>query len=136
MPKNTAKYVSAVSKARELSVYADFPHQEQLYSTLNKCGFYWNSDLKIWEELNQDADPPTELIRVRVWTDARFVEQAAVDLISSLDAQGLRLVEKSLPFPCRPPKQLESRIYLTFIKEPDKPSAAPPGALVLGGSNS
>ncbi len=64
-----------------------------------------------------EADPPTELIRLRVWADARFVEQVADECVFAVAAKGLRLVEKSDPYNCRPPKQLEARVYLSFMKE-------------------
>lgn len=102
MPKQTAKYSSACRKANELNISTG-GHQEELYQALNSQGFYWNSKEKIWEHLDDEADPSTELIRVRIWTDARFVEKAANDCIEGLSKQGMRLVEKSDVFTCRPP---------------------------------
>ncbi|MCF2149792.1 hypothetical protein IQ276_025870 [Desmonostoc muscorum LEGE 12446] len=34
--------------------------------------------------------------------------------IENVEGTGLKLLEKSNPYPYRPPNQLESRIYLTF----------------------
>ena|SRR4028119_1794730 len=118
MPKQTAKYASACKKAESLKIPVG-QHQEELYQALNTQGWYWNSQEKLWEKLDEDADPPTELIRVRIWADSRFVEQFAKDCIESMSQRGLRLIEKTEPYRCRPPKQLESRIYLTFQKEPE-----------------
>lgn len=118
MPKQTAKYSTACRKASDLNISIG-NHQEELYQALNSQRFYWNSKEKVWEHLDEEANPPTELIRIRVWTDARFVEKAANDCIEALSKQGMRLVERSDVFTCRPPKQLEARVYLTFQKEPE-----------------
>lgn len=131
MPKNTAKYSGACQKANELNIPIG-QHQEELYQALNSQGFYWNSKEKSWEKLDEEADPPTELIRIRVWTDARFVEKVANECIESLAQKGMRLVEKSEVFKCRPPKQLEARIYLTFQKEPENIQKPQEHDVVLG----
>ena len=49
-----------------------------------------------------------------MWAKAELVEELAQHLVEQSVEIGLRLVEKSKPYPCRPPNQLESRIYLTF----------------------
>lgn len=132
MPKQTAKYVGASRKAEELGIPVG-EHQEELYQTLNTKGWYWNSKEKIWEKLDEEADAPTELIRVRLWSDSRFIQDVANDCVEALSKKGLRLVEKSEPFICRPPKQLESRIYLTFMKEPENTAQPQSTDVVLGG---
>lgn len=132
MPKQTVKYVSACKKAKSLKITVT-EHQEELYQALNLKGWYWNPKQKLWEKLDEEADPPTELIRVRIWSDSRFVEQAASDCIESLSRKGLRLVDKSEVVRCRPPKQLESRIYLSFQKEPENESQPKTSDAVLGG---
>lgn len=95
------------------------PHstQEQLYAELNRLGFYWNSKVQRWERNDQLADPPSQLLRVRVWAAAEKVEQMAEIAIESMQQYGLKLLERSEPYPCRPPKQADSRIYLTFIED-------------------
>jgi hypothetical protein len=118
MPKQTMKYSSACQKASELSIPLT-DQQEQLYQSLAASGYYWNAKEKSWEYLDQEADAPTELIRVRVWADARFVEQAADDFVAAISGKGMRLLERSEVYNCRPPKQLEARVYLSFMKEPE-----------------
>lgn len=107
--RQTQKY----TKACEL---ATLPHQDQdsLYKQLNDLGFFWNSRLQQWERDDRLADPPSDLIKIRVWAASDKVEQAADILIESARAYGLKLQERSQVYACRPPKQADSRIYLTF----------------------
>lgn len=118
VPKQTAKYATACRKADDLNISIG-SYQEEIYQSLNSQGFYWNSKEKTWGYLDEDTDPPTELIKIRIWTDSRFLEKTANDCIEGLSKQGIRLVEKSDIFTCPPPKQLEAIIYLTFQKEPE-----------------
>lgn len=114
MPRMTAKYKGARDTAfyRNISIDGD---QETLYERLQAAGFFWNSDSKKWEEFDiADADEPTKLIMVRVWTDAEIVEEAADDIVAKTKKL-FELVERSKPYPCRPPKQREARIYLKFL---------------------
>lgn len=107
--KKTQKY----SKACQLLT---FPHdnQDQLYAELNQLGWYWQPNKKQWERDNTPAKEATKLIRVRVWAAKEKVQDAAELFVENAESMGLRLLEKSNPYPCRPPNQLESRIYLTF----------------------
>ncbi|MBN3943472.1 MAG: hypothetical protein V7L21_29620 [Nostoc sp.] len=93
-----------------------FPHssQEQLYSELNRLGWYWQPKEKEWLWDDTQALAATKLIKIRVWAAKEIVEDAAEVFLENAESNGLRLIEKSSPYPCRPPKQLESRIYLTF----------------------
>jgi hypothetical protein len=52
---------------------------------------------------------------VRVWAESGEKLDQAVRLIEAAFAQGFARIYKSLPYPCRPPKQLESRVYLDFL---------------------
>lgn len=61
------------------------------------------------------ADPPSNLIRVRLWADASHVEQLADTVTQMLETSGYRVLERS-NYPCRPPKQLEARVYLTIAR--------------------
>lgn len=107
--KQTKKY----TKACEIATLTH-ETQESLYQQLNELGFFWDSKLQQWERDDRIADPPTDLIRVRVWANTDKVEQAAQCLIESAQEYGLKFQEKTEPHKCRPPKQNESRIYLTF----------------------
>jgi hypothetical protein len=131
MPKNTAKYASACKLAQQLWVSIADMHQEQAYNFLNERGYYWNPKTKEWELLDLEANPPTELIRIRVWSDTRFVDQIADSLISALSSKGMRCIERTSPYTCRPPNQLESRIYLAFQNEPENPNNPSSDAAVI-----
>ena len=107
--KQTKKY----SKACEIATL-NHESQESLYKQLNELGFFWDSKLQKWERDDRIADPPTDLIRVRVWAATDRVEQAARCFIESAQEYGLKFQEQSGIYQNRPPKQNESRIYLTF----------------------
>ena len=107
--KKTAKY----SKACQVLTFPH-EHQEQLYSELNRLGWYWQPKKKEWERDDTPAKAATKLVRVRVWAAKDSVENAAELFLEGAEGNGLRLIEKSPPYPCRPPNQLESRIYLVF----------------------
>ncbi|WP_009631038.1 hypothetical protein [Synechocystis sp. PCC 7509] len=107
--KQTKKY----TKACEIATL-NHETQESLYKQLNGLGFFWDCKSQKWERDDRIADPPTDLVRVRVWAATDKVEQAAQCLIESAQAYGLKLQEESEPYQNRPPKQNESRIYLTF----------------------
>jgi hypothetical protein len=104
-------------KYREACAIATLPHQTQddLYRALNDLGFFWNSKTQKWERNERLADAPSSVIRIRVWAATEQVRQVAATVIESLAQYDLSLIEQSEPYVCRPPKQLESRIYLTFI---------------------
>jgi len=56
-------------------------------------------------------------IKIRVIADSRVVEDIANKLIDDAANLEMRFIEKSKTYPCRPPNQNESRIYLTFEDE-------------------
>ncbi len=115
MPKMTAKYSSAVAQANVLSLDVT-GDQEQLYAALEKNDLMWDSDQKQWLQLvNEAADEPTELVMVRFWAETERVERYANEIQKHLEQLGCKLVEKSRPYVCRPPKQKESRVYLKVL---------------------
>lgn len=113
MPKATRKYKTAIELADQLGI-PERDNQETLYRLLNEQGHYWDASTQAWTQLTGPADPPTELIRVRVWAETSKVGGAAYQLRVVMEETGYQFMEQSEPYPCRPPKQLESRIYLTF----------------------
>lgn len=119
-----------------LKITTEGKEREELYQQLNKNSYFWNSEKKRWEEINTKANPPTELIKIRIWADARITEAVASELIEVLAKKGLRVMNQSKPYLCRPPEHLESRVYLEFVKNPEesnKPKPTP-GSVVLGGN--
>jgi hypothetical protein len=63
-------------------------------------------------QVKQTAPIP---LKVRLMGDATKIEQAANELISAV-SDGFQLVERSQVYPCRPPQDNQSRIYLTFVR--------------------
>ncbi|BDA76618.1 hypothetical protein CAL7716_107840 (plasmid) [Calothrix sp. PCC 7716] len=107
--KQTQKY----SQATQILTY---PHtnQEQLYQELNRLGWYWNAKKKKWERDDTPAQEASKLIKIRIMASVQKVEQAAEIFIENAEDAGLKLLEKSELYPCRPPNQNDARIYLTF----------------------
>jgi hypothetical protein len=107
--KKTQKYSQACA-------ILTYPHstQEQLYSELNRLGWYWIADQKKWERDEREANPTTNLIKIRVWAASDKVNNVAQHFVEAATDMGLRLVDQSQSYPCRPPNQNEARIYLTF----------------------
>lgn len=107
--KQTKKY----SQATAILTF-DHDRQDQLYAELNRLGWFWDAKKQEWLRDETPAKEATKLVRVRVWAESAKIEQAAALFAESGETMGLELIEKSPPYPCRPPNQLESRIYLTF----------------------
>ena len=117
MPKLTAKYKAALDVAKVEGLQAE---GEALYQVLAKLQYFWDADDQVWVVANlEDADPASQVLRIRVWTDLEIVADLARDLEMAWHGLGFGLVEKSKVYPCRPPKQLDGRVYLTFAL-PDK----------------
>lgn len=131
MPKMTAKYAGALATQRHHNgnlslpfdqriVVPDRENQEALYQALQEAGYFWDSAAKSWDYHEPaQADDPTPLIMIRAWAAGEIVGEAVDDLRAALAAhprtKSWQLVERSLPYQCRPPKQRESRIYLKFM---------------------
>jgi hypothetical protein len=107
--KRTQKYSQACQ-------ILTFPHinQDELYEELNRLGWYWQPKNKKWERDDTPAREATDLIRVRVMAVSAKIDEVAQHFAEASSNIGLRLVEQSQAYPCRPPNQNESRIYLTF----------------------
>lgn len=113
MPKQTRKYTQAVDLAKQIGASAD-GNQDVLYATLAFRGYTWLSDEGQWVQ-SPDPDPATELVMLRVWAKKELVDSLADQVANAMQSNGLKLVERSDLYLCRPPKQLEGRIYLKFI---------------------
>jgi hypothetical protein len=111
----TAKYSTALIEANRHRLDTS-GNQEALYERLEAIGLLWDSSSQEWLTVAQEpADPPTELVMIRVWAKTEDVEAAAGVVARAYEATGYRLIERSRPYLCRPPKQLESRVYLKFL---------------------
>lgn len=114
-PRQTRKYTAAVTAAHAAQISTN-GSQEELYACLQAADYYWDADAAQWlHAARADANPPTNLLRVRVWTRREWVEDEADEIVDRMtDHPGLRLIERSQAYPCRPPNQGEARIYLLF----------------------
>lgn len=115
MPKLTTKYKSALELADRLGFGASTV-QEGLYLQLNELGYFWDSKEQMWEKTTEPASPPSTVVRVRVWAAGDQVEEEARRIAEVfVEAHDYQLIEKSHQYPCRPPNQNDSRVYLTFL---------------------
>ena len=116
--KQTEKLRKAEQLYQQLGLKEKYSNQEQLYNLLIANNYFWESDNKRWSK-GEAADPPSELIRIRVWAASDVIESVAEILAEALPQYDLKLIEKSKPYVCRPPKQNEHRIYLIFEDKND-----------------
>ena len=110
--KRTRKFVAAEAIANAIGVEVN----DDIYQNLEQNNYFWHSEEGERIE-GEAAHPPTKLIKIRVWADSKTIKRDCDLIINSLASSGLVLEEGSDPYICRPPKQLESRIYLTFSRE-------------------
>lgn len=110
--KQTRKYTGA---CKILTI----PHatQDQLYQELNRLGWFWDSKAQEWKRDDRVSDPPSKLIRIRVWAATERVEEISLIISEAVAPYGLLLQERSDAYVCRPPQNNDSRIYLTFIMD-------------------
>jgi hypothetical protein len=54
------------------------------------------------------------VVHVRVKADQMVAEAVATAIGENLEAQGYEVIEQTQPYPCRPPNETESMIYLTI----------------------
>jgi hypothetical protein len=125
------KYRKALQIGHPLKIMTK--DREELYQQLNSNSYFWNSEKKKWEKISIEANPPTELIKIRIWADARITETVASELIEALAKKGLRKMNCSKPYLCRPPEHLESRMYIEFVKNPEESNSPKIDDVVLGG---
>jgi hypothetical protein len=119
----TAKYKSALILARRIGL----PEldNEPLYQALADRDYFYNSQDEQWTVApKEDADPPSKVIHLRVWADGEVVDDMATDIANMMEAGGFDLQEKSKLYPCRPPKNRDARVYLTFALPEKKHGSA------------
>lgn len=111
--RKTRKYNSA------LEILKNFPHntQDELYKKLNRLGYFWDAKNRQWIRDDRLAEPAMEGLKIRLWASNEEINEYAELIQQLLIENGYRIVDTSEPYPCRPPKQNESRIYLTVIEK-------------------
>ena len=116
--KHTKKFDSAHQKAIELNIISRkdaIESQDWLYQKLMEFGCFWDSKQGKWVTVaSEPANAPTPLIRVRVWGATGEGLDEAVRTVKGAFGNGFDLINQSMPYICRPPQQLESRVYLEF----------------------
>lgn len=118
MPKMTAKYSSALATARRAGI-PPTGDQETLYQRLNENGLWWDSKAGEWIDFSAaPANEPTSKLMIRVWAEGKIVDSRADEVIKGLRGK-FKLISRRGPFQCRPPEQLESRVYLEFMPGDD-----------------
>ncbi|ELS04823.1 hypothetical protein Xen7305DRAFT_00045590 [Xenococcus sp. PCC 7305] len=110
--KRTRKFVTAEETARKIGINVD----TDIYKNLEQQGYFWISERGKWVKAGP-PDIPTNLLKIRVWADGRKIQQDCEGILEALDPWFI-LEEQSGTYCCLPPKQLESRIYLTFRRRP------------------
>lgn len=120
MARKTKKFVAAMSALHDLGMQVSrgwwgMP-AEQAYGLLQKHGLVWDSKQGRWLSVaDEPADEASRLVRVRVWADRELVEDWTDDIVRFLERAGWDMVDRSEVYTCRPPKQLEGRIYLQMM---------------------
>ena len=107
--KRTKKFIAAEKLALKIGIVID----DEIYENLEFNNYFWDSKQGIWFE-GDLPDPPTNLLKIRIWADKELVQSDCDRIIEALDNYTLQ--DKSEIYLCRPPKQLEGRIYLTFTR--------------------
>ena len=110
----TKKYRAAldISKKEHIPAMGD---SVSLYKSLADEQYFWYADEGEWKRVSPaEADAASTVLRIRVWADKKIVEDLARDMANMLEAAGFDLQDKSELYVCRPPKQLDGRVYLTF----------------------
>ena len=54
------------------------------------------------------------LVQVRLQASDETIDHVVAAVVLGLCKAGYELVDQSAPYPCRPPRQAQRRIYLTF----------------------
>lgn len=116
MARLTAKLKAAKECVLEnklaIQIYAA---PDVIYTALQGAGYWWSSDKQAWER-EAAAQPAMDGSMIRVWARTDEVERIARMVCAMMEQQGMRLVEMSQPYQCRPPRQAESRVYLRFVE--------------------
>lgn len=111
MPRMTKKWKGALDIVKSPGELT----QEQVYEKLNNEDYFWDSKKQSWERA-MSAETSSPFLKIRVWENKNTVDESADVIVSALEKLGVKLVERSKPYLCRPPQQSEARVYLTFMR--------------------
>ena len=114
-PRTTKKYLAALELPVFFAIDNKGTHAD-LYHHLNSIGWYWDVALKKWEHREIAANSPTQQVRIRIWANSLTIDSVAQDLQWFLEESGYQISQPTREYSCSPPRQNESRVYLTFEK--------------------
>lgn len=60
-----------------------------------------------------------DVVKIRVMANETLAEMSADVIARALVKEGYVFVEQTPPYPCRPPMEHLSRVYLTMLKKMD-----------------
>lgn len=117
--KRTAKLLAARAAIRDNRIDIDthVKDQQVLYDRLQAAGWWWSADRGEWVLNTQPQAAPLDSVLIRVWAATGAVQAVADQVVFSLQTSGYKLIDRSQPYQCRPPKDAESRVYLRFLPE-------------------
>lgn len=110
--RQTQKLRYAVSLYQQLKLNRKYSSQEELYTLMNEHNYHWDSQQKKWLH-GGTPDPASTFVKIRVMTDRANVTTIVSEIKTAMSDKFICL-ETSDIYPCRPPKQNDARIYLTF----------------------
>lgn len=61
----------------------------------------------------RNEQPTVTPIKMRIMGNPHQIETLVDEMVSHFDK--LQLIERSKPYPCRPPDEEQVRVYLTFV---------------------
>jgi hypothetical protein len=114
--KQTRKFASAEKLYNKLSLTQKYRSQDALYEILGEQGYYWERKAQRWQD-GGESHPPSTVISISVSTGYDRLSEVAEILTEALEGYDLELIEQSRAYPCRPPKQNDSKMYLTFLAQ-------------------
>lgn len=113
MPKWTRKYREAFDLADQLLI-AERDNQDSLYRLLNEAGFYWDFNAGAWYRKSNLQSRGSYLVKTYFKREPTGGYEVFLYLRRHLERQGYLIAEDSLVYIYQPPKQLISRVYITF----------------------
>ena len=103
------KKTNKLIKALEILPLCD---HTKIYQELNTKGYVWDTKKKRWYKVKQ-TPITSHLVNIRISANHENIDAIVDDLLERLPSDW-RLDSRSNPYPCRPPNQKESRVYLSF----------------------
>jgi hypothetical protein len=122
--RRTKKLLEATATIKKYGLQAhrigfnSLSSSDEHYQLLEENNYFWSSKTQQWEKA-QNAEPPTEKIRIRITTGGDWLSNSNLleRLEKAFEAIKLLQISKSKIYNQRPPNQLDSAIYYEFMDE-------------------